>query len=185
MKLTILQTGEVPAPLRHQFAPYADMFATMFDRTGQGFSYEVVPVSDGAPFPDLHTVEGVVITGSSAGVYENHAWLPPLRDFIRRSYDAGTPMRIAVWLAHVLEQVANVTENGPVSNRVIRIDEVADDAAGVATATGLALGIALSPAPALGPGRFATGHWRNYAEALAGPFAALNAVARRLGYPDN
>ena len=112
-----------------------------------------------------------------------------LVDWLQRDsyvrYDAGTPMRIAVWLAHVLEQVANVTENGPVSNRVIRIDEVADDAAGVATATGLALGIALSPAPALGPGRFATGHWRNYAEALAGPFAALNAVARRLGYPDN
>lgn len=111
-----------------------------------------------------------------------------LVDWLQRDsyirYDAGTPMRIAVWLAHVLEQVATVAEGSPVSNRVVRIDEIADDAAAIAAATGQALGMELSPAPALGPGRFASRHWRNYAEALAGPFAALNAVARRLGYPD-
>lgn len=111
-----------------------------------------------------------------------------LVDWLQRDsyirYDAGTPMQIAVWLAHVLEQVASVAESGAVSNRVIRVDEIADDAAAVADATGQALGIELSPAPALGPGRFAPGHWRNYAEPLAGPFAALSAVSRRLGYPD-
>jgi hypothetical protein len=42
MKLTIIQTGDVPAPLRNQFGPYRRMFETMFDSTGQGFSYDMV-----------------------------------------------------------------------------------------------------------------------------------------------
>lgn len=92
MKLTILQTGDVPAPLRGQFGPYAKMFERMFDGTGQGFTNEVVAVSDGAPFPELGQVEGIVITGSAAGVYDDFAWLDPLRDFIRRAYAARTPM---------------------------------------------------------------------------------------------
>ena len=52
MKLTIIQTGEVPLPLRDRFGPYRKMFETMFDGTGQGFTYDMVPVSDGAPLPD-------------------------------------------------------------------------------------------------------------------------------------
>ena len=92
MKLTIIQTGDVPAPLRSQFGPYAKMFERMFDTTGQGFSQDVVAVSDGAPFPELGDIEGIVITGSAAGVYDDLPWLDPLRDFIRRAYAARTPM---------------------------------------------------------------------------------------------
>jgi GMP synthase-like glutamine amidotransferase len=92
MKLTIIQTGEVPLPLRDRFGPYRKMFETMFDGTGQGFSYEMVPVSDGAPFPDPATLEAIVITGSAAGVYDDYPWLDPLRAFIRAAYGARTPM---------------------------------------------------------------------------------------------
>jgi len=92
MKLTIIQTGEVPAPLRNQFGPYRRMFETMFDGTGQGFSYDMVAVSDGEPFPDPATLEGIVITGSAAGVYDDFAWLDPLRAFIRDAYGRQTPM---------------------------------------------------------------------------------------------
>lgn len=92
MKLTIIQTGEVPAPLRGRFGPYRKMFETMFDGTGQGFSYDMVPVSDGAPFPDPGQLEGIVITGSAAGVYDDLPWLDPLRAFIRQTYGRNTPM---------------------------------------------------------------------------------------------
>lgn len=92
MKLTIIQTGDVPAPLRPQFGAYPVMFERMFDRTGSGFSYETVPVFDGAAFPDPTAPEAVLITGSAAGVYEDHAWLEPLRAFIRQAYAARTPM---------------------------------------------------------------------------------------------
>ncbi|MCZ4346802.1 type 1 glutamine amidotransferase [Devosia neptuniae] len=92
MKLTIIQTGEVPAPLRSRFVPYRQMFEAMFDRTGQGFEYQTINIADGEPFPHLDRLEGVVITGSAAGVYDKLAWLDPLRDFIRKGYQQRTPM---------------------------------------------------------------------------------------------
>jgi GMP synthase-like glutamine amidotransferase len=93
MKLTIIQTGAVPLPLREKFGPYPKMFQRMFDEAGEAFEYETVPVHDGAPFPDAAALEGIIITGSAAGVYDSHyAWMNPLRAFIRRAYEARTPM---------------------------------------------------------------------------------------------
>lgn len=92
MQLTIIQTGEVPASLRSRFSPYAKMFESMFDRTAQGFDYQTIKVSEGAPFPNPADLDGIVITGSAAGVYDDLAWMEPLRDFVRKSYQQRTPM---------------------------------------------------------------------------------------------
>jgi GMP synthase-like glutamine amidotransferase len=92
MKLTIIQTGDVPLPLRPRFGAYPPMFERMFAEAGQGFEYEAIRVFDGVPFPEAHRVEAILITGSAAGVYEDHAWLDPLRAFIRAAYAANTPM---------------------------------------------------------------------------------------------
>jgi GMP synthase-like glutamine amidotransferase len=92
MKLTIIQTGEVPGQLRPRFGSYPRMFERMFDATGERFTYEVVAASHGEALPDPSTLRGIVITGSPAGVYEDHAWLDPLRGFIREAYTASTPM---------------------------------------------------------------------------------------------
>ena len=93
MKLTIIQTGEVPAPLRPAFGAYAPMFEKMFAAAGASFDYEVVPVSDGAPLPDPSTLEAILLPGSAAGVYDNHLpWMAPLRAFIRDAYAKKTPM---------------------------------------------------------------------------------------------
>jgi GMP synthase-like glutamine amidotransferase len=92
MRLTIIQTGDVPEPLRDNFGPYPVMFERMFEGTGSSFSHEVVRVDANSLLPDPSRIEGIVITGSPAGVYEDHAWLPPLREFIRRAYSAKTPM---------------------------------------------------------------------------------------------
>ncbi|HQZ11334.1 MAG TPA: gamma-glutamyl-gamma-aminobutyrate hydrolase family protein [Devosia sp.] len=93
MKLTIIQTGEVPAPLRDRFGPYPNMFHRMFEEAGHAFTYETAAVFDGAPFPDPEQLEGIVITGSPAGVYDSHlSWMEPLRTFIRGAYAAKTPM---------------------------------------------------------------------------------------------
>jgi len=90
--LTILKTGDVPAPLRHRFAPYPSMFEKMFDGVGAGLTYRTVAVNENEPLPDPETLDAVLITGSSAGVYEDHSWLEPLRHFIRSAYAANTPM---------------------------------------------------------------------------------------------
>jgi GMP synthase-like glutamine amidotransferase len=91
MKLTIVQTGAVPAHLQPQFNDYPLMFRQMFETTGEGLSFGDVDAQAEA-LPDPAALDGIVITGSPAGVYEDHAWLPPLRDFIRRAYQNGTPM---------------------------------------------------------------------------------------------
>lgn len=92
MKLTIIQAGEVPPPLRAGFGLYPPMFVRMFEEAGFGFSYDTVPIHEGAAFPDPAGLEAILITGSAAGVYDDHAWLDPLRAFIRGAYAANTPM---------------------------------------------------------------------------------------------
>lgn len=92
MKLTILQTGDVPAPLQADFGAYPPMFIRMFEEAGYAFDYDIVRVWEGAPLPDPGAVEAILITGSAAGVYEDHDWLPPLRQFIRGAYAADTKM---------------------------------------------------------------------------------------------
>ena len=73
MKLTIIQTGDVPAALRPQFGAYPPMFQRMFDEAGQPFEYETVAIHDGAAFPDAAKLDGILITGSAAGVYDDYA----------------------------------------------------------------------------------------------------------------
>ncbi|MDB5537063.1 MAG: type 1 glutamine amidotransferase [Devosia sp.] len=92
MKLTIIQTGGVPAALADRFVPYPKMFETMFDATGQGFTYETVPVFEGAPLPDPGSLQAILITGSAAGVYDDYFWLDPLRAFIRDAYSKKSSM---------------------------------------------------------------------------------------------
>jgi GMP synthase-like glutamine amidotransferase len=91
MKLTLIQPTEVPETLRSRFGPYAPMFHRMF--AAEGFEFETVKLTDGQPLPDLATLDAVLITGSSAGVYDNHLpWMEPLRQFIRAAYASKTPM---------------------------------------------------------------------------------------------
>ena len=93
MKLTIIQSGDVPVSLRPQFGAYAPMFEKMFAAAGAHYDYDVVAVSDGAPFPDPTKLEAILLPGSAAGVYDNHLpWMAPLRDFIRGAYAVKTPM---------------------------------------------------------------------------------------------
>ena len=91
MKLTLIQPTEVPEPLRDRFGPYAHMFHRMF--APEGFEFETVRLTDGQPLPDPARLDAVLVTGSSAGVYDNHlSWMEPLRAFIRSAYAAKIPM---------------------------------------------------------------------------------------------
>ncbi|KKB07385.1 glutamine amidotransferase-related protein [Devosia chinhatensis] len=92
MKITIIEVGRVPDALRDRFVPYSDMFPLIFEGDGHSFTHDVVSVVSGQQLPDPTTLEGIVITGSSAGVYEDHGWLEPLRTFIREAYAARVPM---------------------------------------------------------------------------------------------
>ena len=92
MRLTIIQTGEVPEALRPRFGAYPPMFERMFASAGELFDYDTVPLHSGAGLPDPSALEGILITGSAAGVYDAFSWMEPLRAFIRAAYAAKTPM---------------------------------------------------------------------------------------------
>lgn len=92
MKLTILQVGETPESLRDQFDRFDNFFERMLEATGHGFTFEAVPILAGAPFPDPAAIEGAIVTGSAAGVYDHPDWIDPLRAFIRNAYASKTPM---------------------------------------------------------------------------------------------
>ena len=112
MKITILKTGDVPESLRERFSPYPEMFSRMFAEAGGDFTHDVVAVNEGEPLPAPEVLDGVVITGSSAGVYEDHAWLDPLRAFIRKAYETKGYEESAVLLEQVSLKTDSVFRDG-------------------------------------------------------------------------
>ena len=68
---------------------------------------------------------------------------------------------------------------------LVRIDGCEGDADALAGVLSEALGAPLQGSSrALRHPFLPAGHWRRYAEVLAGPFAQLTPVAMRLGYPE-
>jgi hypothetical protein len=66
----------------------------MFTRllAGKGFDFRTWRVVDGE-FPDSVTdAEGWLITGSKHGVYEDHAFIAPLEQFVRDAFAARVPV---------------------------------------------------------------------------------------------
>ncbi|WP_022706571.1 type 1 glutamine amidotransferase [Paracoccus zeaxanthinifaciens] len=90
MRIGILQCGQSPAQLKDGLGDYPDMFLRLLD--GRGFEFRIWHV-EAMEFPaDIHDADGWLLTGSRHGAYEDHAFIPPLEDFIRRAYDGAVPM---------------------------------------------------------------------------------------------
>lgn len=90
MQIGILQTGLAPENLAPQSGDYPDMFARLLD--GNGFTFRTYRVVEGEFPATVSDCDGWLITGSRHGVYEDHPWIPPLEDFIRRAFDAHVPV---------------------------------------------------------------------------------------------
>lgn len=90
MRIGILQCGQAPAELKQDMGDYPDMFVRLLD--GRGFEFRNYHV-EAMDFPaSVHDADGWLLTGSRHGTYEEHAFIPPLEDFIRRAYAAGVPL---------------------------------------------------------------------------------------------
>ncbi|MDT9599168.1 glutamine amidotransferase-related protein [Sphingosinicella rhizophila] len=97
MKIGILRTGAPPAPLIPRFGQYDDMFRGMLGTGFDATSYDVVT---GTLPGTVEDQDAYLITGSSAGVYEDHDWLPPLRDFLRSA--KGKAKLVGICFGHQL-----------------------------------------------------------------------------------
>ncbi len=97
MQIGILQTGESPDALRADMGDYPDFFETLLAGRGLTFRRYAVLHMD---FPaDVHDCDGWLITGSRFGAYEDHAFIPPLEDFIRKAYAEHVPV-VGVCFGH-------------------------------------------------------------------------------------
>ena len=90
MKIGILQTGQAPDALRDRSGDYPEMFARLL--AGRGLDFATYHV-EGMQFPKtVHDCDGWLITGSRHGAYEDHPFIRPLEDFIRKAYEEKVPM---------------------------------------------------------------------------------------------
>jgi GMP synthase-like glutamine amidotransferase len=89
MLIGILQTGYAPDALR-EAGDYPDMFERLL--AGHGFHFRTWRVVD-EEFPEsVRDADGWLITGSKHGVYEDHAFIPPLEQFVRDAFAARVPV---------------------------------------------------------------------------------------------
>lgn len=97
MKIGILQAGHAPDELRPSLGDFSDLFQKLLD--GHGFTFASYDVVD-MEFPASHTeCDGWLVTGSKHGVYEDHAFIPPLEQLIRDIYAADLPL-VGVCFGH-------------------------------------------------------------------------------------
>ncbi|MFC3073272.1 type 1 glutamine amidotransferase [Shinella pollutisoli] len=87
MQVGILEVGRPPEELGGRFASYPEMAAEWLG-CAPGTA-TVYPLIDGVPPPATEDNDLWVITGSRHGVYEDHAFIPPLKDFIRAAFANG------------------------------------------------------------------------------------------------
>lgn len=99
MKLTIIETGLVPEPIRASFVDYPGMFRALVRASDPSFSFETVSVIKGERLPDPAGLEAILITGSPAGVYDDEPWMAPLMDFIRAAATAEVP-QVGICFGH-------------------------------------------------------------------------------------
>ena len=97
MKIGILQTGLAPEMLAAEFGEYPDMFERLLAH--KGFTFQTFRVVAGQFPAAARTCDGWLITGSRHGAYEDHAWIPPLEQFIRDAFAAHVPV-VGVCFGH-------------------------------------------------------------------------------------
>ncbi|AGT09046.1 type 1 glutamine amidotransferase [Paracoccus aminophilus] len=90
MRIGILKCGQSPEVIRDELGDYDTMFERLL--AGRGFTFRSWHV-EAMDFPaSVHEADGWLLTGSRHGVYEDHAFIPPLEAFIRDAYASHVPL---------------------------------------------------------------------------------------------
>ncbi len=94
LTIGILQTGQNRADLKGNFDEYPMMFDRLLnEKTGPRWTkLKTYRVLDGEFPQQIRACDGYIVTGSAAGVYEDHSWINPLMAFICEAYDADIPL---------------------------------------------------------------------------------------------
>jgi GMP synthase-like glutamine amidotransferase len=99
--VTIIETGLVSPANRERHGSYPEMFEKMIAAADPTVTFDTVSIPAGEKLPDIGGLGSILITGSSAGVYDNFDWIAPLEDFVRAAHGAKVPM-VGVCFGHQL-----------------------------------------------------------------------------------
>jgi GMP synthase-like glutamine amidotransferase len=100
-RVTIIETGIVPARSRERHGSFPQMFQRMIGAADASIDFGVVSVVAGEPLPDPRALEAILITGSPAGVYDEFDWIAPLEDFVRKAHASRIPT-VGICFGHQL-----------------------------------------------------------------------------------
>jgi GMP synthase-like glutamine amidotransferase len=100
-RITIIETGIVSPKNRERHGSYPQMFERMIGNADAAVTFDTVSIPAGAPLPDIKGLEAILITGSSAGVYDDLKWIAPLEAFVREAHRSKVPM-VGVCFGHQL-----------------------------------------------------------------------------------
>lgn len=92
MRIVIIEADRPDPEVRHRWPSYGGMCAEWLGAALPEARLAQTNVVEGEEFPDLETFDAVLLTGSRAGTYEQHSWIPPYIAFLRRCRDAGRPI---------------------------------------------------------------------------------------------
>ena len=92
MKIGILETGELTDDLSAKHGDYPSLFTRFLHAIDPNIDFHSVKILDGELPASPNDAEGWIITGSKHGVYEDHFWIDPLKEFIRSSVTARVPL---------------------------------------------------------------------------------------------
>jgi GMP synthase-like glutamine amidotransferase len=95
VRIGVLETGAPPAALKPRFGDYPGMFQALL---GQGFEWTAYEVQAGRWPSAPEDNDAYLVTGSSAGVYEDAAWIGRLMAFLSEA--KGRAKLIGVCFGH-------------------------------------------------------------------------------------
>lgn len=101
MRIHIIETGEPPSPLNEQYGDYPAMFRRLLAPHAPRLAFAASPTFCDGALPPVAAFDGLLITGSPAGVYEEHDWIAPLENLVRETAKAGKP-QVGVCFGHQL-----------------------------------------------------------------------------------
>jgi GMP synthase-like glutamine amidotransferase len=84
MRIGLLETGEPPESLISDYGRYGGMFQRLL---GPGHDYATFDVQAGVLPRAIEACDAYVVTGSSAGVYDDLPWIAPLKGFLATARD--------------------------------------------------------------------------------------------------
>ncbi len=97
--VTIIETGLLDEESRARYGSFPEMFERLIGAEDKSITFDVASAINGEALPDPRTLQAILITGSSAGVYDKLDWIAPLEDFVRTAYASRIPM-IGVCFGH-------------------------------------------------------------------------------------